>query len=363
METRNKHEVTKLNGWRLPCQSPASLADCTLIVATYRRPAEVVFLLGKIDGLGAPPGEIVIVDSSPEDTLDCEARAWAEARVLRFDLVYVRSPKGLTRQRNVGIDISSREFVFFLDDDAFPLEGYFTHLREAFDSRQSRPVGAVGASIINEMNRPLNRRWQLRLELGIAPRVEPMMFHDCGTSNPSGLAKPFTGERPVDLVQGGASAFRREVFDTMRFSEFFYGYAYGEDVEMSLRVKSKWEVLWSGDARCEHHPAPGGRPASFSKGRMEIRNRYFIWKRHRPHASFGNRLRFYADLAFLFAMDVAWFALRPWKTHFLSHAMGLAAAAVECLVNPPRYEEPPVRREYEMEAAQDRRTVLASSNQ
>jgi len=364
MENTTPNDLTKLAGWRLPSQdSRGALNDCSLIIATYRRPAEVIQLLGKIDALADVPGEIVIVDGSPEETLGREARSWGAARRLRFDLVYVRSPKGLTLQRNVGIDISTRDFLFYLDDDAAPLEGYFPNMRRAFESRQDRPVGGVGGSAINEMDRPINRRWRLRLALGLVPPVEPMIYHDCGTSTPTGRIKPFTGVRPVDCMPGAGFALRREVTKTMRFSEFFYGYAYGEDIEMALRVKSKWEVVWSGDARYEHHQAPGGRPTSFSKGRMEVRNRYFIWRRHRPGASLFNRLRFYSDLAFLFLMDLAWFAVRPWKLHALAHALGLAAGGVETLIRPPRFKEPPARRRYEMESAGQPAMAVANSNQ
>ncbi|MFN7923943.1 MAG: glycosyltransferase [Bryobacteraceae bacterium] len=335
--------VRQLPGWRIAAQRsvPGALNDCSLLVPTYCRAKEVVFLLEKVEALGDVPGEVVIVDSSPGRELEEAARNWAGDRRIPFDLVYVESPKGLTLQRNVGIDISTREFIFFLDDDAFPREGYFRHIHDVFAADAGGKIGAVGGCIINEIAKPISRRWQWRLRLGLVPQsVQPYQFHDCGSSVPSGLLQPFHGTRPVDVVQGGASAFRREVFREMRFSEFFYGYAYGEDVEMSLRVKSRWQVMFSGDARCEHHPAPGGRPASYAKGRMEVRNRYFIWKRHRPGASMANRFRFYGDLGYLFFWDMAWFAVRPWRLHFASHGLGVAAGALECLVNPPRYEEP-----------------------
>jgi GT2 family glycosyltransferase len=347
-------QPASLEGWRIAAAKPDALDNCTLIVATYQRPREVATLLERTAALAEPPGEILIVDGSPERDVEKSIASWASSRMLAFDLVYVRSPKGLTRQRNVGIDLATRDIICFLDDDAFPLEGYFRALCDVFTGDRTRRVGAVGASIVNEMDRQPNRRWRLRLQLGLVPRTHPMIYHECGTANPSSLMKPFHGVIPVDLVQGGASAFRREVFDTMRFSEFFYGYAYGEDAEMSLRVKNKWEVLWCGDARCEHHPAPGGRPTSFGKGRMEVRNKVFIWRRHRSYARWINRIRFHGDFGYLFLWDIAWFLIRPWHFRWLAHAAGLLAGAVECAVRPPTYTEPPVRRRYVLETRETR---------
>jgi GT2 family glycosyltransferase len=351
----------KLEGWRIPAAAGGALEDCSLIVATYQRPREVATLLEKTAALAEPPGEVLIVDGSPQRDVEHAVSGWASGRALPFDLIYARSPKGLTRQRNAGIDLATRDIICFLDDDAFPLEGYFRALRDVFAAGRNRRVGAVGASIINEMDRPVNRRWRLRLQLGLVPHTHPMIYHECGTANPSGLMKPFHGVIPVDLVQGGASAFRREVFETMRFSEFFYGYAYGEDAEMSLRVKTKWEVLWSGDARCEHHPAPGGRPTSFGKGRMEVRNKVFIWRRHRSYARWINRVRFHADFCYLFLWDVAWFLRRPWQFRWLAHAAGLFVGAVECGLRPPVYIEPPVCRRYVIETREARQADKAEA--
>jgi hypothetical protein len=199
---------------------------------------------------------------------------------------------------------------------------------------------------MNEINKPIVRRWRIRLALRLAPSSDPMRFHPSGTSTPRGLMRPFTGIRDADVLPGCCFAFRREALDQERFSGFFTGYSQGEDLEMSLRVGRKWKVVCSGDARVTHREAPGGRPTSFLKGKMEVRNRHFIWKRHVPAPPFVDRLRFWLDIVFLVAMDIAWFLRRPAKLAPLRHAAGLLCGAALCLIRPPRYEEPPVRRRF-----------------
>ena len=333
-----------LPAWRVARGLAGGLAGCSLVIPTYNRPREVAELLAALARLPDPPEEAVVVDATPQDAAERLLAGWSARTPLPFDLVYVRAPRGLTRQRNAGIDIARGDYVFFLDDDAVPLAGYFSAIHGAFEGDPG--TGGVGGAIVNQMDRPLNLRWRVRFAVGLAPRVAPDMYHPSGTSTPRALLKPFAGVRPVDVLPGCAFAFRRAVLDEHRFSEFFQGYSQGEDLEMSLRVGRRWNLVSCGDARVVHNAAPGGRPASYTKGRMEVRNRYFIWKRYSAGAAPADRIRFWADLCFLLAMDLAAFCRWPWRCGALAHGAGVLRAMLGCLARPPRYEEPPARRRY-----------------
>jgi GT2 family glycosyltransferase len=338
-----------LPGWRIPPAAVGAYQDCCLVIATHNRPAEVLDLIDGLSQRKDVPGEIVIADSSLGCCLNERLRIWSSSQAPRpFDLVYVHCPPGLTLQRNIGIDISTREFVFFLDDDARPLENYFYEIRQVFVRDSEKRVGAVGGSVVNEMNRPVCRRWRVRLSIGLVPKVEPMMYDSCGTSTPKGLINGFQGVRRVEVLPGCAFAFRREVLELHRFSSFFGGYSQGEDLEMSLRVGANWEVVCSGDAEVVHQVAPGGRPTSFEKGRMEVRNKFFIWKRHRPKTKLIDRVRFWADVGLLFTFDLLHLFRRPWHIANLKHAAGLLFATWQCVLAPPQHSEPEARREYQL---------------
>ncbi len=328
-----------LPGWRKAAVSSPALADCSLVVATYRRPEAIVTLLTQLVSVEDPPGEVVIVDGTPEPVVGAAVAGWARRHDLPFALVYVHSPAGLTRQRNVGVYASTGAFVFFLDDDCLPQAGYFTAIRQVFASDALGRIGAVAGTPINELNQPLAWRWRMRFRLGLIPHGEPGRYYPMATSVPRALAQPFTGTRPTDVLPGVAFACRRVVLERCRFSRFFDGYSQGEDLEMSRRIARDWELRWCGDAHVIHQHAAGGRPASFAKGRMEVRNRYFIWRRHTPQPSMRCRLQMWADFLFIGLCDI----LRgEWM-----HGVGVACGAGECLVASPQYVEPPARREYE----------------
>lgn len=338
--------LERFSGWQKRATNSDALEDCSLVIATYQRPKELLLLLKTMVASADVPSEVVIVDGSPSQDVAREVREWSRVCSLPFELIYVKSPAGLTRQRNVGIDVSSREIIFFMDDDCLPEPGYFREIRRVFKADAEHKIGAACGLLMNEIDHPISLRWRLRLALRLVPRVDPGIYHPSGTSVPRALTKAFTGVRPTDTLCGCAMAFRREVLDRHRFSEFFYGYSQGEDLEMSLRVRRDWKIVWCGDARAVHNHASGGRPTSFRKGLMEVRNRHFIWRRHAQKMRFSDHLRFWLDMLFLVVMDLGWFIFHPTQPYALRHALGVAYGTLCCIFSPTRYDEPPARKQY-----------------
>jgi GT2 family glycosyltransferase len=333
-----------LSGFRLPGTRKGVLDDCSLVIATYQRPHEVMKLLGEMRTQPELPAEVAIIDGSPMDDLRHLLCLWRLECDTPFDVIYARGVRGLTRQRNAGIDITSREFVFFLDDDAIPAPMYFHHIRCALKS-SDRMGGACGYVAL-AADAGVSRRWKIRFALGLVPPIEPFTYHESGTGVPAANLAPFSGWRAVDYLPGCAFALRRAVFEHDRFSAFFSGYSLGEDLEMSLRVAARWDLCCVGDARAVHYQAQIARPPGYERGKMDVRNRFFIRKRHRPHAAFINRLRFWTDIALQTSLDLIRTLTGPARTQALAHAGGLAVGAIGCLLAPPCYDEPPACSEY-----------------
>lgn len=344
--------LQELDGWRIARGHNSGLDDACLIVPTYHRPNEVMALLEHIARQPDVPSEVAIVDGAPEDGLGSRLQEWCAERELTFDLVYSRGPRGLTRQRNAGIDLTSKPHVFFLDDDALPLPGYFRAIADVFGYDHAKQIGGVAGYVLGDSDARLPRRWAVRFALGIVPRIEPLRFGDCGTSVPSVLTKPFKGCRQVDIMPGCAFAFRREVFARDRFSAFFDGYSQGEDVEMSLRVGSSWKLLWCGEAQVNHNKAQSGRPPGYQRGVMDVRNRFFLWKRHRPRARAVDRIRFWMDIGLVLVLDLARACGGPGRRFALAHAVGLARASLGCWIRARGYREPPAKPQYTLKTAQ-----------
>jgi hypothetical protein len=88
--------------------------------------------------------------------------------------------------------------------------------------------------------------------------------------------------------------FRRDVFATgLRFSPFFKGYAILEDHHLALKVARDWVLLESGDARCTHNHAPGGRADRRRIGAMCVVNYYYVFNDIAGPLTFRQRRRFW----------------------------------------------------------------------
>jgi GT2 family glycosyltransferase len=344
--------VHMLGGWKKRSLLPGGMDDCSLIIPTFRRPREVVELLTSLVNVSRPPAEVIIVDGSPGTEPESAVHAWTRVNKTKFDLLFIRAPAGLTRQRNIGIDASTRDIVFFLDDDCIPDEGYFETVRAVFCAEGAERVGAVGGTVMNEIGHPISIRARMRLLLGLVPGGEVGKYYPTATSLPLSLAKPFSGTRPTDILAGCAMAFRKEVLQSYRFSHFFDGYSQGEDLEISLRIAryGGWKLVWCGDAHVVHNHVPKGRPAPFPKGMMEVRNRYFIMRRYSAGATIADKARFWLDIAYVFSYDIMRMLVHPTRLMWHGiHGLGVLWGAVRSAIEPPDYEERPAMREYEVD--------------
>ena len=69
----------------------------------------------------------------------------------------------------------------------------------------------------------------------------------------------------------------------MGFNESFAGYCNAEDLEFSLRMKSKGRLVMTGKARVLHLQDPTARPNAYEMGYMNMHNAYYIHRSCLPH--------------------------------------------------------------------------------
>jgi hypothetical protein len=143
-------------------------------------------------------------------------------------------------------------------------------------------------------------------------------------------------------------AFRRQVLDENRFSMFFKGYSQAEDIEMSLRLRHAWVLLWCGDAKADHRHVPSSRPDRRAQGRMSVVNRVFVLLRYDSKPMVSTVIMLVLDVLFMVMYDVFHAMLRGGRLGSLRHAVGLIEGAVQCCAKPPRFAEPAPRREYRL---------------
>ena len=249
-----------------------------VIVPTRNRPQEVATLLASLRKQTRRPDSVVVIDSS-DAALRSEVRqaladTWPEAHY------EAHWPPSAAAQRNRGLDLvlGDCDLVALLDDDvtlpADALECACHKIAQA----ESKFIGFGFNPVDEDALRGYGALKSLRLteKLGLySARV--------GAINQSGWHSRLVHvDQPTEVEWLGSLAviWRAEAIKTLRFDEFFEKYSYLEDVDMSLQARQLGHLLILREPTFLHEPAPGGRGSRFWFGRIEIRNRHYIVKKH-----------------------------------------------------------------------------------
>lgn len=287
-----------------------------MIVCTLDRPGPMATLLGALARQHRPADETLVVDASADDTTESVVRGFPEVRYRRAR----PEERGLTRQRNVGIANTEGDIVAFLDDDTVPEPEYVGALLDGF-TRHARAVGVGG--YLTEVDwrrrskgeRPAERgtyragrfvrredlRWRLRRRLGLDSTAAPGIMPPSGHPRPLGFLPPDGRDHEVDFVMGGAAAWKRSLFDAVRFDEGFEGYGLYEDLDFCLRARRHGDLVLAGRARLAHEHAPSGRPDHRRYGRMVVENGWYVWRVAYPRPAARTRLRWWLTTGLLAA--------------------------------------------------------------
>ena len=199
------------------------------------------------------PDEIVLVDAG-ESCEEIAKQALADSPI---ELVYLRSRRGTSVQRNVGIEAARGDILFFLDDDDLLQPTFIEHVVAAFDFQADPPVGAVAGVVEGAVNGSRFERLYRRVfRMGGATENGTAKVQDNAqvwwVLDPDRI-------REVPVVGTGHSAYLREAIGDERFDDFLPGYTFGEDVELAIRVAKRWTMVVTPHARLTHLYASANR--------------------------------------------------------------------------------------------------------
>jgi GT2 family glycosyltransferase len=216
---------------------------------------------------------------------------------------------------------SETPWIGFLDDDAVMLPGALARMDEFLTAADP----GLGGASFNLINSPKPFAAGLK---GL-PWVERLGLYS-GTPGgvlPSGfqvLLGRVDRTCEVRWLGSTASVWRREVFGSIGFDEWFDGYSYLEDLDFSYRVGKRYRLAVIAGADYEHYPAPHGRGSGFVFGRREARNRiHFV--RKNPELSMG---RCCMALGLRVAISLV-MAMREGQPYYLGRALGALIGVVQ----------------------------------
>lgn len=244
------------------------------------------------------PEKVIIVDASftEEKSQRLRSFAWPAG----VELVYVpAATQGAAHQRMQGIDISSSEFVFFMDDDIVFEAGCIERLYGGFS--QSARVGGVNAMITN----------QLYTKPGFVTRSMYTMLSGRRLKTWAGMIiGPAWNLLPEDdpslpeyvkceWLNTTCTIYRRSALPSPVFPGVFTGYSLMEDVALSVVVSRNWDLLNARTARIFHDSQQSDYKKDHAKlAEMELVNRHYVMTEVLNRRGFSSHFKLFFFAAF-----------------------------------------------------------------
>lgn len=238
----------------------------TVIIPTLSRSRIVSRLLGSLTQQGRLPDQIIIVDASSDDNTQKVVQDVDER--LKDRIEYYKTKKGLTHQRNFGIERAKGDIVGFFDDDVVPDSDYFEEIEKQFNDKH---VGAISGYVYEDNLNIIKSPW-LKYYMKISDCLWGKRFFSGVYNMAIPPHKPFEDNKEIRCMSGCNMFFRSEVIDKYKFAQWFEGYSYFEDVEFGLRISRQWKIIVAGKARLHHFHESSGRDDCRKTATMSVYN-------------------------------------------------------------------------------------------
>ncbi len=233
----------------------------SIVVCTYGRARSLEHLLDSLAAQTYRNFEVLVVDGN-QDRSPVEAIVASSDGAL--DVRHIPAPKGLTRQRNVGIEQSRGDVLCFLDDDVTMEPDFLSRVKEMLENSGMHDVGGLtGYDVLNYPS-PVTLRWKLRWLLGAIPSLNPGDADHLGRAVPVSFMTPYKGCRSVKWLSGFCMIYRRTAIGALRFDEKLPTYG-GEDRDFSAVIGGQWRLLLCGDLHLRHHCTKEGRDSEVDR--------------------------------------------------------------------------------------------------
>jgi glycosyltransferase involved in cell wall biosynthesis len=239
------------------------------IVPTMNRLELLTKLLKSIQTQSIKPDQIIIVDGSATP-LETDIRTNAS---IEFDYLHI-VPPSLTKQRNAGLKALRPEItlVGYLDDDIEMLDGAIEKIITFFENASEKVAGASFNIINNDIVNPS----LLSRIFGIKSTLQGVVLK----SGFNTVVNPEKDITETEWLCGGATLWRRDVFEKNSYDEWYKGSAYFEDLDFSYQISRTRKLYVIREAKVEHNPPPLIPKKGMRLGEMIMTYRFYFVKKN-----------------------------------------------------------------------------------
>jgi len=221
-------------------------ATVTVVVPTWRRPADLARCIEGLEAQSRPPDEVLVVVRHDDGETWSALRDFAsDERQVALSPVGVDAA-GVAASVNAGLDAATGEIVAVTDDDSVPRPDWVARILEAFACRPDAG-GVGGRDWVHEQGRVLDgRRARVGRVLWFGRLVGD---HHLGAGGP----------REVDILKGVNMAFRQRALEGVRIDGGLRGSGMQMhwEIDLCLAVKrAGWKLVYDPAIAVDHFPAP-----------------------------------------------------------------------------------------------------------
>lgn len=245
-----------------------------IVIPTRNRIVELTSTLNFLESNKFFFKKIVIVDSSNSENKN---KIKKMVRKYNANIKVVDSKASTCIQRNVGFKfIQNNKYIMFLDDDNIFFPDAFYKMKNFLKDNKDF-FGVAFNQVYKEKKNILNsfKKNYIINKLGI------YNLNNGGLAD-SGWQSRFINFKNNKIVQWlptRAVIYKSKAVKNIRFDRKLGVYGYLEDLDFSLQLKKGGNLMVCSDAKYTHNQSiirPG-----FQFGKKELRNRYYIVKKHK----------------------------------------------------------------------------------
>lgn len=251
--------------------------NISAVIPTKNRPFDIEHAVRSVLLQSKLPLQLLVVDQSEGDaSRELVTQMCAEVPEVILDYVHDPAIAGLVAAKAVSLSLARGDLVCFLEDDVVLEPDYFAEIESGFNQNPDM-LGCCGVVVdVGPMPSGYVKFFQIfHRGIYMDPRVG-VHGHVVGKGH---------ALIPSPTLSGGLSAWRREVFDTVRFdtaNDFFML----EDIEFSTRAAEALGTRFfiNPNARLEHHASPVNRARLPARQRRKMREYIVFYKKRKTWA-------------------------------------------------------------------------------
>jgi glycosyltransferase involved in cell wall biosynthesis len=229
--------------------SPKSL-DVTVVTPTFNRADLITRALDSVRTQTSPPARIIIVDDASTDGTPDIVRRWAAHHNFPVTVESLTCNGGPAMARNRGIELSTTEYVAFLDSDDEHLPGTLKRLVTPLDALPEAALSFADATIVTPTTREPHGLFRPRIKLNT--EAEPLQFPGLDIR---ALIDATSTLLKASIIPTSATCFRRKA--ALAAGLMPADFRSGEDWLFWLRLSKQGRFVFQLDDLALHHRHDG----------------------------------------------------------------------------------------------------------